>query len=410
MEKLIFLTHNLPPYTGASSNIIMNVATCLHNHKNCEIAMIGFKTSEITPHSEGFTFYPIKQAYNKNTNFSSLPKWKKLISMLIHPSFFIYKLREKFLRYPYKPYFKKQLKKALKDNPDTSCIIASGFPFDTIMATLSTKAKIPFVEYKLDPWGTNVTFSQNFKYLQDEKKADKNASAIFVTPLVYKNYLDGLYPIDISKVFPVEFPELVEPNSSDSNTIELNDSYVNCAFVGTFYQHIRTPEPLLKLFSSLKEEQIKLHLVGNTSYLKQSYPELIDDNIVLHGYQPKKVANEFLKKCDVLVNLGNTNSDQLPSKLIEYFSFGKPILNLTLCENCPSLSYIEKYPLSCTVSAFCDYGDTSIKQAKEFILTSKNKALDFETVKNLFPECTIEYVSEKLYTSIINVKEKSTRG
>lgn len=404
MGKLLFLTGNLPPFSGATSNIVMNVASYLHQKYNYDIVMIGFKTSNDIPKFDGITFYPITQTYNPIENFRFIPLWKKILKLILNPSFLLLTLRRKYRTFSYKSYYKKLIKRALKENPDIEYIIASAFPFDTIVATTSIKTKIPFAEYKLDPWGTNINLKNKAYHHKIEENADKKASAIFVTPIVYKNYVNGMYNVPIHKVYPLEFPELKELNILSNQEVNFDDDYVHCSFVGLFYNNIRNPRPLITLFHKLKDQKIKLHIVGDPAFVKEECPELLNDNIILHGYQPKHVANQFLSKSDILINLGNANPDQLPSKLIEYLSFGKPILNVTSTDECPTIPYMEKYPLACTISASTNYGEQTISKVNSFISNSKGKRLDYKTVASLFPECTLEYVCEKMYNVI---KEKS---
>ena len=55
-------------------------------------------------------------------------------------------------------------------------------------------------------------------------------------------------------------------------------------------------------------------------------------------------AESILMSADILVNIGNSVSNQIPSKLFDYISTGKPILNIYKNKNCPSLEILSKYP------------------------------------------------------------------
>ena len=43
------------------------------------------------------------------------------------------------------------------------------------------------------------------------------------------------------------------------------------------------------------------------------------------------------------VNMGNTVNNQMPSKVVEYISTGKPILNLSVNEKCSTLGLMKRY-------------------------------------------------------------------
>jgi hypothetical protein len=51
-----------------------------------------------------------------------------------------------------------------------------------------------------------------------------------------------------------------------------------------------------------------------------------------------------MREADVLVNIGNVTPFELPSKLVEYVSIGKPILNIVRSENDSSVEFLEAYP------------------------------------------------------------------
>ena len=51
-----------------------------------------------------------------------------------------------------------------------------------------------------------------------------------------------------------------------------------------------------------------------------------------------------MRSADILVNIGNTNPYQEPSKLIEYVHAGRPIINIATISNDSSAILLEKYP------------------------------------------------------------------
>ena len=50
------------------------------------------------------------------------------------------------------------------------------------------------------------------------------------------------------------------------------------------------------------------------------------------------------------MNLGNAVSNQIPSKLFEYFGTGKPILHLSPRADDAVLPYLQRYPLALVLS------------------------------------------------------------
>ena len=68
-------------------------------------------------------------------------------------------------------------------------------------------------------------------------------------------------------------------------------------------------------------------------------------NIVYHGEVSPEKADWYAQKADILINIGNKEFNLLPSKLIDYVSMGKPIINISQIENCATLPYMAKYPI-----------------------------------------------------------------
>jgi hypothetical protein len=58
----------------------------------------------------------------------------------------------------------------------------------------------------------------------------------------------------------------------------------------------------------------------------------------------RSVVAAAIEHGDVLVNIGNATSHQLPSKLVEYVASGKPILNIARTSSDSSARFLAGYP------------------------------------------------------------------
>ena len=68
--------------------------------------------------------------------------------------------------------------------------------------------------------------------------------------------------------------------------------------------------------------------------------------IFLHGFLTHEAIMQIYTESDFLLNIGNTNTAMLPSKLFEYMSTGKPIICTYTSKYDTSNEYIIKYPNS----------------------------------------------------------------
>ena len=87
------------------------------------------------------------------------------------------------------------------------------------------------------------------------------------------------------------------------------------------------------------------------------------------------------------------------SKIVDYIATGKPILNVTQQENCPTISVLEKYQYYLNIRA------DEIPEAKDgiasFVDNAKGKRMDWEDIVLNYKEYTPEYVAAQMM-QIIN--------
>ncbi len=119
------------------------------------------------------------------------------------------------------------------------------------------------------------------------------------------------------------------------------------------------------------------------------------DRLVITGLiSPQSAVNAMLQT-DILINIGNSVSNQLPSKLIDYISTGKPIVNICKLEVCPSLKYMKRYPLCLNVFEG-PLSNTIVNKFVSFCENNVGKSLIFDGLLNCFSECTPDFISGKL--------------
>ncbi len=186
-----------------------------------------------------------------------------------------------------------------------------------------------------------------------EKKIVNYANAISVTnKIFFKKYID-LFPVSAKKIYII--PPLISLNNNDKNKsrIFLSKDKIKFVFIGSLYKKTRNPKFLLKLFSELLQthlsDRLELHFFGNISdcyNFFKPYTSLLDNKIFLHGLVNHNTAQQIMIEANFLVNIGNSKSYLLPSKLVEYTSTGKPILNLIKNDSDSTVSFLNKYSAS----------------------------------------------------------------
>lgn len=158
-----------------------------------------------------------------------------------------------------------------------------------------------------------------------------------------------------SEVKTVVVPPLLSlpPVEIDASSTLLGPGQ-HLVFVGTLYKSLRNPEPLLRLFAALLRTSENLHLhffgpVNDCAHCFDDYNQLLGKNLHLHGTVPRAEAAQAMAEANLLVNIGNSTAHQLPSKIVEYVSMRRPILNLVCTAGDTSIPFLAEYPAAVSV-------------------------------------------------------------
>lgn len=293
----------------------------------------------------------------------------------------------------------RQLKKLL-GNKKYDCIVSVCNPFSCHYLASRLKMRfhhIKWIAYYFDPFSFNENETHSFiSRLNFENKVLKNANRIILTPKLYSEYSTSTLNKYLDKSLICEFPNIIDNSALSSNsTIEFDDTKINCVFVGYIYSNIRNPKYFLDLIVSANEN-IVFYVVGSSDFDMSSYKKILGDRLQLVGCVSIDEAFKIMNDADVLINIGNSVINQVPSKIFDYISTGKPIVNVCKSANCPSLEYLKKYPLSLNVFESKDVKDSDVQAFDEFCIDSKGNKNDFELVKTIYETCTPEYVANQI--------------
>ncbi|KGE18325.1 hypothetical protein [Paenibacillus wynnii] len=106
---------------------------------------------------------------------------------------------------------------------------------------------------------------------------------------------------------------------------------VTFAYAGIFYKEIRNPEKLLEALSKLDRDFVfVLYTITHGSIYTDillKYKEILGNRLQIHGLIPREECISKLSTMDFLINIENSTSNQIPSKLIDYALTKRPILS-----------------------------------------------------------------------------------
>jgi hypothetical protein len=257
-----------------------------------------------------------------------------------------------------------------------------------------------FVIYQVDPCFSNMTEApQTLDSRKEfEKRAYAQADIIITTPILYKEAENNHCKHYLSKMVPMEFPNVSERNYSGLIEKKNHDGVIRCLFAGSIYSGIRDPGYTLELLQHIAMENIEIVFVG---VKKEQIPEKYrGSHLKCLGVRSLEETKRLIGQADFLINIGNAMQNQVPSKLFEYISSGLPIINICKHEDCPSKPYLEKYPYAINLVEKHDGLEEQAQMLTSFLLKNAGKRMDTRRILQIYERCTPRYCAKQMLNAI----------
>ena len=234
--------------------------------------------------------------------------------------------------------------------PDYDLVISVSLPFTSHLVAHSINKKLgkkwimdigdPFTLKKDAPENNKYLFSFLNKYF--ESKFYQSANNVLFTHEESLRYHNNYFPIlngkstVLSPVFSIDENILTE-------NFDFSKRPLKIAYFGVLTFGVRTPHNFLAFFNNLELDEVELHWYMNEDSKKMvKNASSININNIFHDMVPRKEAlSLMLSEYHALLNIGNTNPFQLPSKVVEYLSTGKPIIHFSEINNDSAESILE---------------------------------------------------------------------
>lgn len=287
-------------------------------------------------------------------------------------------------------------------------VISVSYPFANHLAVLNA----PLVDckialYNLDPYWNNQTYDPRKKIARalEEANAYKKADHIFCTPEQFRDYQNEYFAPVIERITPLNYTNFTRPCIMQKSCIRFDLDEINLLYLGTIYGDIRKPDTLFQLFEKALDFEPRLHLyvIGkkfgkNADQYLVKYQKKLGGHLTNHDPVPPEETADLLQQADILVNLGNTMLNQMPSKILEYLASGKPILNISARTDCNTLPLISLYPLVFQCFAQEPLDETRVAEFLRFCNEAKKNVIGWEELKDLYNDQLLSNVSRCLLT------------
>ena len=409
--KVLFVLENLADRCGANVNIAIVLAKQLS--KSFEVhALVRYDdTKPISCEKEEtfgrvHTFYadqPGKLSKFTSKDWNKVGRLTKVIRFCKSPGTFVSMIDAKYFDFSIT---KRKLKKAIEEvcSKETyDAVIAVSAPYYIMQAVAESNINSSKMALQLDPFTNNYTLSSQFK--KRRKRIETRTYSEFNTLFAGDYLYDDLMTIvsnEKENIVPIPLPGLICDSMKDKPRVfDKDNKIVTLLFVGQFYENIRNPQYLLELFSCLPSNYI-LHIVGGgCDEQLEKYKPILGERLVRHGWVSKEDANAYIEQFDVLINVNNTITNQLPSKLFEYISTGKPIINLCKSEVCLSRPYMAKYKNGVCVVEKQDFLECNANLIENFVEKHLHIVLSKDEILNSFKENTDVSVAKLMRDKIL---------
>ena len=388
MSKILILSGLYPPGISGGSQLCKNIAEGLRNRGH---------NVYVAPLADRMT----GRDFQNGVNIIRLPLRANLASKAT--GFLANHLRNRRMLY-YNHCVNASLQiKAVEElvneiHPDT--LITVCYPFFAHIIGNRMKKRYPhirWIAYYIDPFFSDEqNIKQWDKYVQI-KEIDIISTADRIVMLEwmvgdYKKYLPE------ERLFPSYIPLYIDESIS-KEPIQKPDKKLTFLYCGTLYKGIREPYYLFELFekySEYKHDNCNVIIIGKKiGYSTEEIEEWkgqYHDVISFKDPVPHDRLKEYFEEASILVSVGNTTVNQMPSKIFEYVAMGKPILHIFKAEACPVRKLLEDYPLALCISEKEVIDVRLLKTIKLFSEGTRGKRVSEEQLRKKFNKYLIDNI------------------
>lgn len=296
--------------------------------------------------------------------------------------------------------------KDIESRNKIDAVVAMFFPLETVEAlSLFKKSNknIKSIIFELDSIFDGIAQGSPFYNLYD-RSYKKWLSTVYNTVddvIVMRSHMDS-WEKNFAHSFHSKLHESDIPVLLPTPSITVKRKDVSFLYAGLLDRKYRSPKYLLSVLSELS----KRNNFTFTFYSKGDCENMIatvskeNRNIRQMGYVKKEELEKAFNDAMFLINIGNSISNSVPSKLISYISYKKPIIHFSSQEDDICNFYLKEYPLSLIIRQENSI-EESCSQIISFIEKFNNSDYNDLDIEEIFKMNTPKF-SASLINSILN--------
>jgi hypothetical protein len=167
------------------------------------------------------------------------------------------------------------------------------------------------------------TFDHPFYFAFLEKYFCRRADHISVPAITFRELF---YPEFSDKL--IEIPQGVNPDEFPVYQGEIPERPIKFAYAGMFMPRTRDPGPFLDYLAQRTDVDFQFHVYATTPQYLAKYQDKLGEKLQIKKPVPRQEVIYELSKHHFLVNIGYDPKTTIPSKLMDYWLTGRPILNV----------------------------------------------------------------------------------
>lgn len=292
-------------------------------------------------------------------------------------------------------------------------VMSVSMPFDSHNAVLKAMHKLTkrninrpkWVAYCIDAYWSKagINPSEILWKKAEEKEVFKACDMILFLDTISNDFSSKDFDWCRSKIHDLPLPLFdltVEKSYNDG--IPSSPDMLNYVFAGTIYDDFSNVDALASIIRKMADSKSIFHIMGKIypkslatlNQVKDEYP----DKLVIYGRQPYDYAKGSMQRADILINLANDNSNQIPSKIFEYIACRKPIINIYRNPDDIGAKYLQKYPLAFNFNV--NDMDGMMKEMSKWLSSIQSKSVSLSELKEIYKDILTETVTTNYFNLV----------
>ena len=385
-QKILLVSHQFLPHLSPRTTRWKTLVDKLIDMGN-EVTILTGSSPDETVENYNILYFGNKKmsttmnSIRKDANSIDNPSIKKIIYILLKK---VYRFLFKNFAWPDYAMFWifTVYKNKTKISKDFDYVISVSLPFTShVCASIIVKElKTKWVMDIGDPFSLKVQSPENNTILYSflnrfiEKKYYNKADQIFFTHHEVLDFHQKKFKIKNSKL-KIGHPifEILNKNILLSKEYNYNKLPINIGYFGIFTDKIREPFNYINYIANNLGDEFNHYWYINEDSKKYFTPFQDHGNHFIEQLIPREEAiKKMINNFHLLLSIGNTNKYQLPSKVIEYISLGKPVIHFAEIPSDPMYRFEKLFTNLKIINKETQPGDVN-----NYLKTFQNGSFDF---------------------------------